>query len=443
MRASDYIEQLPEQAGPERERKILEWAIKGQLRPIEWAQVRSGRAVFQVSADGLKVGDENDSVRLNACHATAQQLADILGVRLPTTKIEDLAWAQAPLRIKPQIQTPDAAMSNTSRMVQHSRAIDAIQASIQSMPESQKQFLRTAGKVWALTNRLEGNPGRAANYGWHDRGAPNGKCWQPLGLAHNLRHVDYSQNLFFVHPLVDIEGVNYGYEEVLTTPAFAQYASDEGVLRITRHPGVSPDHGDILHTLLPPPLLGCEGPAEDPGVIPFVQAFHYRKADRKDVRVLVVHDTETPQTVTSAEVIAATFASKASPMASPTYAVDVDSCVQMVRDEDVAFHVGAPANDWSVGIEHAGYARYSAEDWGSIYSRAMLRRSAGLAARICRKWGIPPVFLTAAQLRDPSARGITTHKQISDAFHGSNHWDPGPGFPILWYVNAVACALAA
>jgi hypothetical protein len=34
-------------------------------------------------------------------------------------------------------------------------------------------------------------------------------------------------------------------------------------------------------------------------------------------------------------------------------------------------------------------------------------------------------------------RGITTHDAVSKAFKQSTHWDPGPGFPLADFANAV------
>ena len=100
----------------------------------------------------------------------------------------------------------------------------------------------------------------------------------------------------------------------------------------------------------------------------------------------------------------------------------------------------AGANHDGIGIEHAGYAKQTGRDWSDAYSTAMLDRSAGLVADLCRKYAIPVTWLYAADLR-AGKRGITTHKAVSDAFKRGSHWDPGTGFPVERYLALVRAKL--
>ena len=110
-----------------------------------------------------------------------------------------------------------------------------------------------------------------------------------------------------------------------------------------------------------------------------------------------------------------------------------------MRDENVAW--AAPgANSNGIQIEHAGRARPNRPRVSDAYSTAMLDRSAALVAELCRKHGIPAVWLYAADLK-AGRRGITTHKAVSDAFKRSSHWDPGTGFPVEGFLSRVRAAL--
>lgn len=130
------------------------------------------------------------------------------------------------------------------------------------------------------------------------------------------------------------------------------------------------------------------------------------------------------------------FAGPTAPQASAHYCVDVAEIVQCVRLEDVAWHApGANAN--GVGIEHAGRAAQSADEWADGYSMAMLERSILLCAAICRKYGLPAQYVGVDALR-LGGQGITTHHDVSLAFRKSTHTDPGPHFPLPWYVSRVA-----
>ena len=155
----------------------------------------------------------------------------------------------------------------------------------------------------------------------------------------------------------------------------------------------------------------------------------------RDSDLIVVHTMEAVEKPDTAERVAAWFAGPSAPMASAHYCVDADSVIQCVRESDVAFH--APGvNHRSIGVEHAGYASQSAEDWADPYSLTMLRRSAELVASICRRHGIPVRLLDEAALTRHEA-GITTHAAVSRAFRRSTHTDPGKNFPLAEYLTMV------
>jgi hypothetical protein len=174
--------------------------------------------------------------------------------------------------------------------------------------------------------------------------------------------------------------------------------------------------------------------------IAFKQARNYTKANRTKIDLICVHSMEYPEKPGSAEWCADFFAGANAPKASAHYAVDNDSVVQCVRDEDVAWHAPG-ANHNGIGIEHAGYARQTEAEWLDPFGLAMLSMSAELTAQLCVKYSIPVVRLTPAELK-AGGRGIVGHKDCTDAFSGGKgHWDPGPGFPWDWYLARVrACA---
>ncbi|RIQ24470.1 golvesin C-terminal-like domain-containing protein [Jiangella rhizosphaerae] len=90
---------------------------------------------------------------------------------------------------------------------------------------------------------------------------------------------------------------------------------------------------------------------------------------------------------------------------------------QMVRDKDVAWHVGT-TNNRSIGIEHEGWVTDPA--W---YTEAMYRSSAALTRHVCDRYGIP---------RD------RTHIIAHSEAPGATHTDPGPNWDwnrYMGYVN--------
>lgn len=171
--------------------------------------------------------------------------------------------------------------------------------------------------------------------------------------------------------------------------------------------------------------------------------------------LLVMHSTVTSSAAGAARSVAHFFATEDN-KTSAHYVVDAKDTIQCVGDHTVAYHCGH--NQDSIGIEmcdmpvltsirhwflrknrQAGKKtvwpdgkRTSPLRWLVPNQRAVLRRSAQLAGDLCLAYGIRPVFLNPAQLRawDKAGRpahlgGITTHANMSTAFHESTHWDPG------------------
>jgi N-acetyl-anhydromuramyl-L-alanine amidase AmpD len=183
-----------------------------------------------------------------------------------------------------------------------------------------------------------------------------------------------------------------------------------------------------------------------PGAIPFVQAHFFTKSNRmaKHIDLVVLHSMEGIEDANKAESVAIWFAGKNKrfepPRASAHYAVDCDSIVQMVKDKDVAWHAPG-ANHNGIGIEHAGKAKQTREEWFDEFSAPMLLISAGLIARLCKRYGIPVEFVDAKGLHLRKS-GITTHREVTSAFHRSTHMDPGANFPLDWYIEQVRFAYA-
>ena len=174
---------------------------------------------------------------------------------------------------------------------------------------------------------------------------------------------------------------------------------------------------------------------------PFIEAAHFTSATRSAVDLVVLHSMESYEKPGTARAVAEWFHDpRRSPRASAHYMVDDREVIQSVREADVAW--AAPgSNHNGVHIEHAGRAAQTADDWGDEYSMAMLHLSVELCASICRAWTIPAELVDAAGLL-VHRRGITTHAEVSRAFKRSTHWDPGPSFPLPWYVERVAGLLA-
>lgn len=181
-----------------------------------------------------------------------------------------------------------------------------------------------------------------------------------------------------------------------------------------------------------------ERPEIDGEVTDEIRATNFTRANRTSVDHVVIHTIEAPEASTTADNTARWFGSGArAPRASAHYCIDDDSTILCVPEEHVAW--AAPGcNRTGIQIEHAGYARQTAEQWFDSFSRRMLARSAKITAAICQRWCIPVKFVDAEELLH-GERGITTHYQVT---HGpgkgrTTHVDPGRGFPMTTYLDMI------
>lgn len=168
---------------------------------------------------------------------------------------------------------------------------------------------------------------------------------------------------------------------------------------------------------------------------PLIQARNFTPAQRERVSIVCLHTMEAAEKPSTAEAVARWFAGPQAPRASAHFCVDAEHTIQCVPLTSVAW--AAPgANKTGIHVELAGYARQSAEEWADDFSAAMLVRAAALVAELCRECTIPVTRITAEGLR-LGAPGICGHLDVSQAFKKSTHYDPGPRFPWLTFLDQV------
>lgn len=169
--------------------------------------------------------------------------------------------------------------------------------------------------------------------------------------------------------------------------------------------------------------------------IQFRQARNFTKTAGRTIDLLVQHDMEAPEDITTAENLAAWAAGPNAAQSSWHYGIDPDSIVQSVLDKDVAW--AAPgANHDGLHFEHAGYARQTRDEWLDPASRAILDRSIELQIEKAQEYAIPVTRLTPAELLQ-GRRGLTGHRDVSAAFKRSDHTDPGAGFPWDYLIDGI------
>ena len=189
-------------------------------------------------------------------------------------------------------------------------------------------------------------------------------------------------------------------------------------------------------------MLAPSGAARKDGGVPypFVESPHRTRMPGRPIEVVVMHTMEIAERADAAMICARWFQSRVSQV-SAHYCVDARTVIQCVREPNIAWHARG-GNTNSIGVELAGFARQTTADWADAYSRAVLRRAATLVADVCTRRRIPVRWLVAADLV-AGRHGITGHVEVSRAFKLSDHWDPGPGFPIEGFLARVRAAQKA
>jgi N-acetyl-anhydromuramyl-L-alanine amidase AmpD len=179
----------------------------------------------------------------------------------------------------------------------------------------------------------------------------------------------------------------------------------------------------------------------------YIQARYYHHANRERVDYLVIHTMELPCRAGMAQRLGERFrdCGPERPV-SAHFGIDPEAVFQYVRESDVAWHC-PKCNSRGVGLEHAGYAIpprqagrviAAATDWDSPEGRAVLERSAALAARLCVAWAIPVVHLNPEALTR-GQRGLVGHADATRAYPGSGtHVDPGPAWPWDKYLQLIS-----
>jgi len=151
-------------------------------------------------------------------------------------------------------------------------------------------------------------------------------------------------------------------------------------------------------------------------------------------KLITLHDVESPEGKLWAEVLMGpAWFGKKTTQASCQYMVDEDSTVQGVPELAWAFHCGKPGSKISIGIEQAGYARFTRAEWMTPSMVKQRRQLVALGRDIMRRRDIPARWATHQDIRDAvrgeGPGGWCHHYDITDAVGGTTHTDTGKFYP--------------
>lgn len=146
-----------------------------------------------------------------------------------------------------------------------------------------------------------------------------------------------------------------------------------------------------------------------------------------DIKYIVIHSTESSYEPGYADRVA-DWLSRTDYKASTHFIVGPDKILQTVDLYDTAWGVGSIANSYSIQIEVLGHAKFKREEWLTQTGSEMLCKVSYLIAILAKQYNIPIRKVESEGLIN-DLPGIAGHYVFSETLGGSDHWDPGYGFP--------------
>lgn len=165
----------------------------------------------------------------------------------------------------------------------------------------------------------------------------------------------------------------------------------------------------------------------------FLAARQHGPADNYPITRIVMHGTVSPCVPGGAAAVARMFHTS-SRDASTQYVVDPTTVVQCVPENVIAY--GAPPNKGAIHVEQCDPQGGSPSRWQDAPHQAMLRLAARLVAGLCKKYDLPIRKLDPADLL-AGRKGICGHADVSQAWHQTDHVDPGPDYPWEQFLSLV------
>jgi hypothetical protein len=221
-----FVRKLTKLNAPEREYAIYREVLRGnvpsflrQMVPINISEDPNMDIVIWAIPDYLAIGSDEDFVRVPINLFTAARLAEDLGLSLPTPKIVDIIYNQAPVKLHPIAFGPTRAMDSPSYILAHNQAIQ------EQLQESYPHRLAAGHKKdIVFCNRMIRKPGSIAIYGWHKSAHDP---IQPLSTAHDASYVDYSHGVRLISQVVQVNGKTKSLGWLLSEPRLYKYISNE------------------------------------------------------------------------------------------------------------------------------------------------------------------------------------------------------------------------
>ncbi|HEX2622101.1 MAG TPA: immunoglobulin domain-containing protein, partial [Phototrophicaceae bacterium] len=224
---------------PEFLRSLVPINVSGTINGIPHA------ATYYVTPDYLAIGTDADYFLEPMTPLLAQRLCNALGCTLPTRKMVNQIWTNAPVKLNPQPIPPSAEMITVPVFAEHNFMVrtqrDGFTNSLPlgALVSGDKKDVIISSKIY--TNFANTNITRpVVIYGWH---YPSGSPIQPLYNGHEETYADYSHGVRLVQNGILLDGNPNTITNILTDSNLAGLLSDEGagegtsagVIRVPRY----------------------------------------------------------------------------------------------------------------------------------------------------------------------------------------------------------------
>jgi hypothetical protein len=243
MKGSEFVALYASRGPAAWEAAALEMAKSGTtfnwpLVPVQMTDGTRTLTIF-VTSDYFSVGQAGDVLRLPLTPLTAQKIADVFGMVMPTPRMVKAIHEQAPIKLT----TGGLVPNRYADLNQYATQNAAIETELASKPGHEGVLTSGHKKDVVLGNQYR--PGKVLIYGWMHPVVPPGRDpapmmtlpWrvQPYSPVHGEGYVDYSHGIRFVSPDADLGGTHVDLTTALTDARFASLLSDEGPLKTTRY----------------------------------------------------------------------------------------------------------------------------------------------------------------------------------------------------------------
>lgn len=208
-----------------RDSVILERATKGnipsflkKLQPVtvsikDSVSQKTIRATFYVSSDYFSIGTDQDWARVPVTARTAKQLLEKMDCVAPTTKLVDVIYEQAVVKLEPVPMY--AYRDSTATMWHHHLIIEGQRKGRRGLISGIKKdivFMKAPGD----SVRAD----RVGIYGWHK---PDHRPIQPFYQGHVWWYADYSHGLRLVSKKVKVGHRVLEIQQLLDDPVLRQF----------------------------------------------------------------------------------------------------------------------------------------------------------------------------------------------------------------------------